>query len=465
MSLTKCEKTETNKYKLEFSVDKEIFNAAIGRAYKKAVVNMNVPGFRKGKAPKAIIEKMYGKGVFYEDAINEVLPVAYDAAIKETELKTVGQPEFDVVSADENGVALSAVVYVKPEVEISDYVGIEVKKTVVPVTDEEIDAEIKTVQERNSREIEVEGRAAAIGDVANIDYEGFCDGVAFEGGKGESHPLKLGSNQFIPGFEEKIVGHSIGDKFDVNVTFPEDYHAKELAGKAVVFKTKINSLNIVELPALDDEFAKDVSEFDTFDEYRSDIKDKIQERHDKNADNEVEEQLVNALIEKLKTEIPEPMFVAETENFVRDYDSKLRMQGLDLKTYFKYTGLTLDSMREQFRPQAERQVKTRLALEKIASLEKLEAKEEDISKEYDDIAAQYGVAIDQVKSSIAAEDIAEDMKVKLAMELVKEKAVIVEADAQKKETAEIKEAVEKKVAPKKATTKKTTAKKAEEKAE
>lgn len=456
MSLTKCEKTEANKFKLEFSVDKETFNAAIGRAYKKAVVKMNVPGFRKGKAPRAIIEKMYGKGVFYEDAINDVLPTAYDEAIKETELDTVGQPEFDVVSADENGLVLSAVVYVKPEVEISEYFGIEVKKTVVPVTDEEIDNEIKTVQDRNSREIEVEGRAAEQGDLANIDYEGFCDGVAFEGGKGEGHPLKLGSNQFIPGFEDQIVGHNIGEEFDVNVTFPEDYHSKELAGKAAVFKTKINSLNVVELPTLDDEFAKDVSEFDTFEEYRADVKTKIQSRHDKNADHEVEDQLAEALIGKLKADIPEPMFVAETENFARDYDNRLRMQGLDLQTYFKYTGLTLDKMREQFRPQAERQVKTRLALEKIAALENIVAGEDEINKEYESIAGQYGVTIEQVKEAIAVDDIAADMKVKLAMELVKEKAVIsdVESETEKKEPA-------KKTAP----AKKATAKKSDDKAE
>ncbi len=456
MSLTKCEKTETNKYTLEFTVDKETFNAAIGRAYKKAVVKMNIPGFRKGKAPRAIVEKMYGKGVFYEDAINDVLPTAYDAAIKETDLSTVGQPEFDVVSADENGLVLSASVYIKPEVQISDYFGIEVKNTVVPVTDEEVDAEIKTVQDRNSREIEVDGRAAELGDVANIDYEGVCDGVAFEGGKGEGHPLKLGSNQFIPGFEEQIVGHNIGEEFDVNVTFPTEYHSADLAGKAAIFKTKINSLNVVELPKLDDEFAKDVSEFDTFDDYRADVKAKIQIRHDKNADHEIEEQLADALIEKLQAEIPEPMFAAETENFVRDYDNRLRMQGLDLQTYFKYTGLTLEKMREQFRPQAERQVKTRLALEKIAALENIVAGENDINKEYEDIAAQYGVTIDQVKEAIVAEDVAADMKVKLAMALVKEKAVVTEAAPE----AEVKETTKKTTA-----AKKTVAKKTEDKAE
>ncbi len=424
MSLTKSEVIEKNRYELQFSVDKATFDAAVEKVYRKQVKSITVPGFRKGKAPRSIIEKMYGTGVFYEDAINDLIPVAYPEAAKESALEIVGQPEFDVVSIDENGLVLSAKVYVKPEVELKDYFGIEVEKEVAAVTDEEVDKEIETIRERNSREIDVTDRAAEMGDTTVIDFEGFCDGVAFDGGKGTDYALKLGSGSFIPGFEEQIVGKSIDEEFDVNVTFPEEYHAEELAGKPAVFKVKIHAITRVELPELDDDFAKDVSEFDTFAEYKADMKAKIEKRHETAAENAVEDKLVEALIEKLEADIPEAMFEAETENYVRDYDTRLRSQGLDLKTYFKYTGMNLDSLREQMRPQAERQVKARLALEKIAALENLEATEEDINAEYEKIASAYGIELDQVKASIDASAIAEDMKVKKAMDLVKEKAVI-----------------------------------------
>ena len=424
MSLTKSELIEKNQYELQFSVDKATFDAAVDKVYRKQVKSIAVPGFRKGKAPKSIIEKMYGTGVFYEDAINDLIPEHYTAALKESGLEVVSQPEFDIVSIDENGLVLSAKVFVKPEVEIKDYLGIKVEKEVTPVTDEDVNKEIETVRERNSREIEVTDRAAEMGDTAVIDFEGFCDGVAFEGGKGTDYALKLGSGSFIPGFEEQVAGKNIDEEFDVNVTFPTEYHAEDLAGKEAVFKCKIHAITKVELPALDDDFAKDVSDFDTFDEYKADLKAKIEKRHEANADNAVEEKLVEALIEKLEADIPEAMFVAETENFVRDYDNRLRSQGLDLNMYFKYTGMTLDNLREQMRPQAERQVKARLALEKIAALENLEATEEDINGEYENIANAYGVELDQVKASIDAEAIAADMKVKKAMDLVKEKAAI-----------------------------------------
>ena len=424
MSLTKSEMIEKNQYELQFSVDKATFDAAVDKVYRKQVKSIAVPGFRKGKAPKSIIEKMYGTGVFYEDAINDLIPAAYTEALEESKLEVVSQPEFDVVSIDENGLVLSAKVFVKPEVEIKDYAGIEVEKNVVAVTDEDVNKEIQVIRERNSREIEVTDRAAEMGDTTVIDFEGFCDGVAFEGGKGTDYSLKLGSGSFIPGFEEQVAGKNIGEEFDVNVTFPEEYHAADLAGKPAVFKVTIHSITNVELPELDDDFAKDVSEFDTFDEYKADLKAKIEKRHEAAADNAVEEKLVEALIEKLEADIPEAMFVTETENFVRDYDNRLRSQGLDLNTYFKYTGLTLDNLREQMRPQAERQVKARLALEKIAEFENLEATEEDINGEYENIANAYGVELEQVKASIDAEAIAADMKVKKAMDLVKEKAVV-----------------------------------------
>ena len=425
MSLTKTESIEKNRFELQFSVDKATFDAAVTKVYNKKAKNINVPGFRKGKAPRSIVEKMYGVGIFYEDAINDLIPEAYEAAIKEAALEVVGQPEFDVVSLDDNGLVLSAKVYVKPEVEIKDYAGIEVEKTVEAVTDEDVDKEIELVRERNSREIEVSDRAAEMGDTAVIDFEGFCDGVAFEGGKGTDYALKLGSGSFIPGFEEQVAGHSIDEEFDVNVNFPTEYHAADLAGKEAVFKVKIHAITKVELPALDDDFAKDVSEFDTFDEYKADIKAKIEKRRESEAERAVEDKLMEALIEKLEADIPEPMFVEETENFVRDYDSRLRMQGLDLATYFKYTGLDLDSLRAQMRPQAERQVKGRLALEKIAALESIEATEEDIEAEFKGIAEAYNIDIAQVKASISAEAIAADMKVKKALDLVKEKANVI----------------------------------------
>ncbi len=424
MSLIKSEKTEKSVYTLEFSVDKETFDKAVTAAYRKQVGKITVPGFRKGKAPRSVIEKMYGKGFFYEDAINEVLPDAFDEALKESKLKMVGQPEFDVVSIDENGVVMSAKVAVKPTVKIEGYFGIEAEKKVAEVTDEDVEKEINTIRERNAREIEItDDTAAVMGDVCTIDYEGFVDGVAFEGGKGDGYPLKLGSGNFIPGFEEQVAGHKIEEAFDVNVTFPEEYHAKELAGKPAVFKTVIHSIKQVELPTLDDDFAKDVSEFDTIDEYRADVKAKIAKRHEDEADRQFEDALLDALIEKVVADIPEQMFVAETENFVRDYDNRLRMQGLDLKTYFQYTGMTLDTLREQLRPQAEKQVKLRLALETIAKKEKVKVTKAETDEEIKRIAEAYGMEADKVRDMVPADSVAEDLKVKKAMDLVKENAI------------------------------------------
>ena len=423
MSLIKSEKTEQSVYTLEFSVDKETFDKAVSNAYRKQVGKITIPGFRKGKAPRSVIEKMYGKGFFYEDAINEVLPDAFDAALKESKLHMVGQHEFDVVSIDENGVVMSAKVAVKPTVRIDGYLGIEAEKNVAEVTDEELNNEINTIRERNSREIEVTDGVSQMGDVCTIDYEGSVDGVPFEGGKGSDYPLKLGSGNFIPGFEEQVAGHKLEEEFDVNVTFPEEYHAKELAGKAAVFKTVIHNIKHIELPEADDDFAKDVSAFDTMDEYRADLKAKIAKRHEDEADRKFEDAILDTLIEKMKADIPEQMYVAETENFVRDYDNRLRMQGLDLKTYFQYTGLNLDTLRQQLRPQAEKQVKLRLALEKIAKLEKIKVTKTDINNEYKRIAEEYQMEVDKVRELIPEDSISEDMKVKKAMDLVKESAI------------------------------------------
>lgn len=438
MSLKNVNKPETIVVEIEFTSDKAAFDAACDKAYKKNVGSISVPGFRKGKAPKHIIEKMYGKGVFYDEALNEIVNPAFADAIKDQDFKMVSQPEFDVVSIDDDGVTFKAKFYVKPEVEITDYIGIPVTKTVREASDEDADNEISDTQKRNSRQVEVTDRAAQDGDIVVIDFDGYVDGKPFEGGKAEKYNLTLGSGQFIPGFEEQIVGKNIGDEFDVNVTFPAEYHAAELAGKPAVFKIKLHEIKFNELPALDDEFAKDVSEFDTFAEYKADVKAKIQDRYNKQADGEVEEQLIGALIEKLKAEIPEPMYVAETENFVRDFDGRLRMQGLDLKTYFKYTGLDLDALRKQMRPQAERQVKTRLALEKIVELEGIKPTDEEIAAEYDRIAKAYNMELDKVKEMVDEAAIAEDVAVKKAVDLVKEKAVVTEKAYEEPKTEETK---------------------------
>ena len=440
MSLIKKELTEKSGFVIEFSVSKEVYDKAEMEAYRKNVKSINVPGFRKGKAPKAIIERMYGKGVWFEDAINACIPEAFEAAVKEADLHIVGQPVFDVVSTD-GDIVLKAEGYVKPTVSIKDYKGIKVEKNAEAVTDEAVDAEIEAARKRNSRTVEVTDRASAMGDIANIDYEGFVDGVAFDGGKGEGHDLKLGSGSFIPGFEEQVAGHNVGDEFDVNVTFPTEYHASELAGKAATFKTKLNSLKFEEIPELDDEFVKDVSEFDTVAEYKADVKAKIEKRNEDRAESEVGNALALALMEKLEGEIPEPMYEAETESMVRDYDARLRQNGLDLGTYFKYTGLTLDTLRAQMRPQAEQQVKVRLALEKIAELEALTVADEEIEAEYEKISTAYNVPLEEVKKMILADDLKADILVGNAMKLVRDNAKVGKAKkaAAKKTTKAAKE--------------------------
>ncbi|MBQ7390716.1 MAG: trigger factor [Clostridia bacterium] len=421
MSLINKELTEKNGYVIEFSIDKETYAKAELEAYKKNVKSMNVPGFRKGKAPMHVIKTFYGKEVFFEDAINACIPEAFEAAITEAGYDIVGNPKFDLVSM-EGDIVLKAEGFVKPEVTIENYKGIEVEKKVVEVSEDEINAEIDKARDRNARFIQESDDAVADGDTVTLDFEGFVDGVAFDGGKGENYELKIGSGSFIPGFEAQIVGHKIGEDFDVNVTFPEDYSAKDLAGKAATFKCTVKSLK--QLPELDDEFVKDVSEFDTVDEYKADLKSKLTERAEANAERELENALAEKLMDLLVAEIPEPMFEAETENYLRDYDTRLRSSGLDLKTYMQYTGLTLDAIRAQLRPQAEKQVKIRLALEKIASLENVEATEDEVNDEFNRIGATYGVDIEEVKKMIAPEDVKADLLTAKAMALVKENAKI-----------------------------------------
>ncbi len=426
MSLTKktALKTEKNCYELEISVDAETFSAAVTAVYKKNVENINIPGFRKGKAPRALIEKMYGKGVFYSEAIDECLPAAYEEAVAASKLSVVGQPEIDVVSADENGLVVKAKVYVKPDAKIEDYLGIEVEKKVAEVTDEDIAAEIDRVRERNGRMIDVTDRAAKDGDSVNINFEGFVDGVAFDGGKAENYDLKLGSGSFIPGFEAQIEGKEIGAEFDVNVTFPTEYGAEELAGKAATFKVKLNGIKETELPALDDEFAKDVSEFDTLAEYKDSVRANIQKRNEKAAEDAFEEAIVNALLAKVEVEVPAVMFEEEITALVRDQENNMRMQGLSLDLFLKYTGQTMESFRESVRERAEKQVTLRLALEAIAKKEGISILKKDVDAECKRIADMYDMPLAKVKELLPTDGIKADLKVKAAMELVKEKAIV-----------------------------------------
>ena len=421
MSLIRKELTEKNGFVIEFSVSKEVYAKAELAAYKKNVKSINVPGFRAGKAPLHVIKTFYGKDVFFEDAINACLPEAFGEALEESGYAVVGNPKFDIVSTD-GDIVLKAEGFVKPEVSIDGYKGIEVEKSVVDVNDDEINAEIDKVRDRNARFLQEYDGTVADGDTITLDFEGFVDGVAFDGGKGENYELKIGSHSFIPGFEEQIVGKKLDEEFDVNVTFPEDYSAEDLKGKPAVFKCTVKSLK--QLPELDDEFVKDVSEFDTVDEYKADIKAKLTEKAESNAEREVENNLAEALMGLLVADIPEPMFETETENYLRDYDTRLRSSGLDLKTYMQYTGLTLDNIREQLRPQAEKQVKIRLALEKIAELEKLDATAEEIDAEYVRIAETYKVDVEEVKKMIDADDIKADLLTSKAMDLVKANAKI-----------------------------------------
>ena len=424
MSLIKVTTLEGNKAEIQLGIDKTALDEQVKVVYKKQVVNMNVPGFRKGKAPLSMLKKMYGESIFVDEALNDLIPAAYEEAYKAAEIEAVSAPTFDVVSLDDNGVVvLKAVVDLKPVPKIGEYKGLAVEREIAPVTDEEVDADIAAAQKRNARSIEVTDRAAQMGDTANIDYEGFCDGVAFAGGKDEGHDLKLGSGQFIPGFEEGVVGKNIGEEFDVNVTFPEQYHSEELAGKAVVFKCKLNSITTEELPELDDEFAKDNS-FDTFAEYKADVRKKLEERATANADRSVEGKLNDMILDILEVEVPESMYQTEMENQVRDYDMQLRQNGLDLNTYFKYTGQNLDQLRENFRPRAERAVKTRLALEAIVTAESITATEDEINDEYKKIADMYQIDVENVKAAIDAKDLSGDICVRKAFQLVKDNAVV-----------------------------------------
>lgn len=422
MKLVSSEKNEQNTVTLKFTIAKDVFDAQTEKVFNRKKNKITIQGFRPGKAPRHMVEKIYGKGVFYEDALNDLLPSEYAEALKESGIKAVAQPEIDVESIDENGVLVVAKVTVKPEVDIQNYTGIALSKETVKVTEKEVEEELENIRSRQGREIEVTDRPAQEGDTANIDYEGFADGVAFEGGKAEKQDLKLGSGTFIPGFEDQIVGHSIGDEFEIQVTFPAEYHAPELAGKDATFKIRLNSLKYTELPDVDDEFAKDVSEFDTLTEYKADLKAKIQKKKEAEADRVFEGKLADTLIENLEVSLPEAMVNTEAENMLRDYDMNLRQNGLDLKTYLKYTGKELNDLREDFKPRAEKQLKLRLALEKIAQKEGLSVTEAEIEKEIADLATAYNMSADDVKAYVAKEDLENDLLSRKAMDLVKSTA-------------------------------------------
>lgn len=423
MSLKSVNRETQNLAELEILIEKSVFDAEVDKVFKKNAEKITVPGFRKGKAPRKIIEKMYGTAYFFEEAIDNLLPDEYAAAVAEAGIDPVSRPEIDVKSMDDNGVLLTAKVYTKPEAVVADYKGIEVKKDKVRVTKDEIAAEIDKIRERNARILTLTDVAAENGDEVVIDFEGFVDGVAFEGGKAEKYSLKLGSHSFIEGFEEQLIGKVPSEElFDINVNFPADYGAENLAGKPAVFKIKLHEVKRTDLPVLDEEFVKDVSEFDTVAEYEADIKAKIKERKTADSDRKLEEDLINAIVEKTTVEIPDCMIETEIDGYVRDYDYRLQMQGGSLDLYYKYTGQTEEQLRESFKSGAEKQVKTRLALEYIAKTENITATEEEIEAEYAKIASGYAVELEKVKASIPVSGITEDVVLRKAVDFVKENA-------------------------------------------
>lgn len=424
MEIISQNNTATNTTAIEFAFSAEEFETAVSAVFNKKKKNITVPGFRKGKAPRKLIEKQYGEGVFYEDAVNNLYNQNIAAVVEKTGLEVVDVENTEVVDVNkETGVKFKADIITKPVVEISDYKGIEAKKVTKAVTDEVINAEIDKVRSRNARSVSVEGRAAVSGDTAVIDFEGFLDGVAFEGGKGEMFPLELGSGSFIPGFEDQIVGKNIGDEFDVNVTFPENYQAENLAGKPAVFKCKLHELKAKELPELDDDFVKDVSEFDTLDEYKADVKARLEKTAAEEADSNLDNALVDAIVEKLQAEVPQVMYQRRIDDIVREWSARNRIR---VEDYLKYVGVTMDQFRANFTEVAKRQVDLRLALEKIADLENIQASDEDLDKEYAEMAEQYKMEIDNVKKAIPAEALKNDIRIEKALNLVRDSAKIEE---------------------------------------
>ena len=435
MSL-QVEKLEKNMAKLTIEVSAEELDKAMEKAYQKQKSRISLPGFRKGKAPRKMIESMYGKGVFMEDAVNSLVPQEYTKALGECDLEIVSQPEINVTQM-EPGKALifTADVAVKPEVTLGDYKGVEVPKSEIAVTDEEVDAEVKKEQDKNARTVAVEDRAAANGDITTIDFEGFVDGVAFEGGKGTDYALTLGSGTFIPGFEDQLVGANTGDHVEVKVTFPEEYQAKELAGKEAVFQCDVKKIETKEVPELDDEFAKDVSEFDTLAEYKEDVKKKLTEKKEKEARTAKENAAVDKAIENAQMDIPELMTKTECRQMMDDFSRRMQQQGLSMEQYFQFTGQSMDKMMEDMKPQALKRIQTRLVLEKIAEAENIQPSEEEITEEIQKMADAYKMEADKIREAIGEsglEQMKKDMAVQKAVTVIADAAVEVEkaADAE-----------------------------------
>lgn len=425
MSLKATNNVETNKYELEIEISAEDFEAAIEKAYLKARKNIAMPGFRKGKAPRKLIEKEYGEQVFFEDAVNLLYAPVVNGAVEESGLELVTRPEVEVTEiSKENGVKLKATCITKPEVEVKDYKGIEVEKVVNPVTDEDINKQLDALREKNVTVETVDDRAAENGDDVVIDFEGFKDDVAFEGGKAEDFTLSLGSGQFIPGFEDQIVGHNAGEDFDINVTFPEEYQVKELAGAPAVFKIKLKSISKKVMPELDDDMVKDSTEFDTVDEYKADVKKKLEEANEKHADSEVEAKIFDKVIENMTAEIPQVMFDNRVNEMISELEQRLAPQGISLDLYMQYTSQTIDTVKKAYAEQAEKQVKLRLALEKIAKLENIEVTEDELKAEFDKLAEAYKLDVDQIKQFIHDDDLKKDIAVGKAVDLIKDAAVI-----------------------------------------
>ena len=433
MSLKSSTKTDVNTTELVISIDADAFEAAVEKEYQRQKKNIQIKGFRKGKVTRKLAEKEFGEGAFYEGAINSLLGPEIDAAVKETGLVLVDRPNVEVTSIDKaQGVELKAVCVTKPEIEITDYKGIKAPKEVKEITDADIDNQIDVIRKKNARIVSVDDRAAQLNDEVIIDFEGFFGDEAFEGGKGEDHPLKLGSGQFIPGFEDQIVGHNIGDEFDVTVTFPENYQMSDYAGKEAVFKCKLKAISYEELPEINDDLIKDATEFDTVDEYRADIKSKLEEAAVQQADSAFENAVMNALIEKVDAPIPNCMFEQRIDALMRSFEQQLRQQGMDLKLYFQYTGMDADSFRDTYRDRAVNEVKLRLALEKIAEVENLEPTEEEINNGLADVAAANNMDVETVKRFIPMEDYIEDLRVQKAVDLVKDNAVVDNTPAEDK---------------------------------
>lgn len=424
MSLKSANCVETNKHELVVEVDGKTFTDAVNSVYRKEVKKISIPGFRKGKAPKAIIEKMYGEGVFYDDAIENIYPTALADAVEEAKLDVVAVDNVSVEEVGKYGLTFKAVVVVKPEVEISDYEGIQVTPKSTEVTEELVNEEIDKQRDKNSRLVTVEDRPAQDGDITVIDFEGFVDGEPFEGGKAENFNLTLGSGQFIPGFEEQIVGKNTGDEFTIKVTFPEEYQVDELAGKESEFKIKLHEIKAKELPELDNDFVMDVSDKETVEEYKAQVADELAEKLQKESDADVENQLIAKLCELLKGEIPEAMYDNKVNDMMREFDMRLRSQGLDMNTYLQYMGMDAEAVKNSYKPEAEKRVKLRLALEKIAQQQGFtDVSDEDLEAEYSRLADTYKMDIDKVKAAIPADELKKDIAVEKAMDFVKESAI------------------------------------------